>query len=662
MAKLTPSRFWIDDTPGEFVPGHVIDVRLTRGFGYHTFSLKVREGWRCDEELQQKKNAVTLKFECAAENVTQATSLESEEWYILARRALEWGWVEYTFADQRWHKRHNKLTKQYNVISYGSKYRKDSLYAASRPWTCLEAAEDALTALGFQVVIDPKLPQHLRNVKLPDNLGNSEAAGFFGASLPEFGPLMLEPIRCDPVPTLDGKLMITDRVREQSKDLKGYIHIGGQVREADVHWQKPKKLIVEFEKRIERRWEYSEGQTAARNAVSPAIENVAPRWDADSPDAGGGFIPLGDVGDSANDALIPLLNLRLTFDSPMSLAGIKSFFMAPSLYDTEKGSLTPEQVGKLRIAEGLLRENWRRTFKVKVSQTDTDDIRARWAQPEIGRLQADGTNRPDGAVFMDYVVDLRYPQRKAGEHALQAVFSENISYSTTRPAPFKAEWLDKSELIFQIRENNPTFHKRGYYPGALRGRGKCYAGLTPSGAQVSMQEVIRGRAKLAIDSNVDFTDTFRLTVYWHGLFLGAPLLGGAGYARTHKVEKALFPSGPVDSLTLRCESLTANFGYNGTFPGELLNGTELDDKAREMQRETKAALTQGRAGVMRHGGLDVLAVGGFSVGGDIHEIAILVGQRAAFSIDTHITVLPGARLSPAPVFTREPGRKAEAVL
>lgn len=652
MAKLTPSRFWIDDTPGEFVPGHVIDVRLARGFGYHTFSLKVREGWRCDSELQQKKNAVTLKFECAAENVTQATALEFEEWYILARRALEWGWVEYTFADQRWMHRHNKLTAQYNIVSYGGKHRKDSLKGGTRPWTCIDAAEDALTKLGFDVIIDPKLPQHLLSRELPDNLGNSDAGGFVGASLPEFGPLMLEPVRCDVVPTQDGKLMITDRVREASKDLKGYIHIGGQVREADVHWQKPKKLIVEFEKRIERRWTYDEtGATSATDQVTPQLENVAPRWDADRPDEIDRFVPIGDVGDPVSNALIPLLNLRLTYDSPMSLARLKALFMAPTLYDTEKGSLTPEQVGKLRIAEGYLREHYRRTFRVKQSISDVENVRARWARPEIGRLQSDGTNKPDGAVFMDYTVDLRYPQRRAGESALQAAFSENITYSLGRPAPFKAEWIDKSESIFALRENNPTFHKRGYYPGLLTGRGKHYG---------NMKEVLRGK-KLAIDSTVDFRDDFKLTVYWHGIFLGAPL-GSERYARTHKVEKALFPSGPVDSLTLRCDSLTANFGYDGTFPGELLNGTELDEKARELQRETKDALTQGRAGVMRHGGLDVLAVGKFHVGGDIHEIAILVGQRAAFSIDTHITVLPGARLLPAPVFTREPGRKAEAVL
>jgi hypothetical protein len=656
MATLTPSRFWIDGTPGEFVPGQVIDVRLARGYGYHTFTLKVREGWRCDSELQQKQNAVTLKFECAAQNVTQATSIECKEWYILARRALEWGWVEYTFADQRWHKRHNKLTAQYNIISYGSKYRKDSLYAASRAWTCLEAAEDALQQLGFQVTIDPKLPQHLRSVTLPDNLGNSEAGGFFGASLPEFGPLMLEPIRCDMVPTLDGKLMITDRVREQSKDLKGYVHIGGQVREADVHWQKPKKLIVEFEKRVERRWTFTEVSGTATaspgDPLTPQLDNVAPRWDADDPDSIDGFVPIGDVGGYAAYDLIPLLNLRLTFAGVVSLLVLKNHFMAPTLYNTESATITPKQLGKLRIAEALLREHWRRTFRVRVSTTAIDDVRSRYAHPEIGRLQEDGTNRPDGAVFCDYVVDLRYPQRRAGDHPLNAVFSENVAYSQARPAPFSARWIDRGDLVFQLVEGAPRFNKRAYYPGLLDGKGKHYGDI---------KNVIRGKAKLAIDSSVKFRNNFTLVVYWHALFLGLPGSQARQYQRTHKVEKLLFGNGEVDSLTLRCESMTANFGYDGTFPGALLNSPALADEAIRMQRETRDALTQGRAGIMRHGGLDVLAVGGFHVAGDIHEVAILVGQRAAFSIDTHITVLPGARLYPAPVYTRTPARKAEAL-
>jgi hypothetical protein len=45
------------------------------------------------------------------------------------------------------------------------------------------------------------------------------------------------------------------------------------------------------------------------------------------------------------------------------------------------------------------------------------------------------------------------------------------------------------------------------------------------------------------------------------------------------------------------------------------------------------------------------------VGGDIHELAVVIGKRGPASIDTEIVVLPGARIPPAPVFTREPGKK-----
>lgn len=656
MSALTPSRYWIDDTPGEFVPGHVINVRLTRGYAPYTFTIKCREDWRCDTELKLKTNAVKLKFECAASTVTSATVFQLENWHIIARRALEWGWVEYTFADVRWLMRHNKLTAQFNIMSYGGKRRKDSLFAFSRPWTCLEAAEFALKDLGFDVELDPKLPAPLASVQLPDNLGNSEAGGFFGASLAEFGPLLLEPLRCDVVPTAGGKLRITDRVHEASKDLENFIHIGGQARESDVHWQKPKKLIVEFEKRVERRWTFTEVSGTATaspgDPLTPQLDNVAPRWDADDPDSIDGFVPIGDVGGYAAYDLIPLLNLRLTFAGVVSLLVLKNHFMAPTLYNTESATITPEQVGKLRIAEALLREHWRRTFRVRVSTTAIDDVRSRYAHPEIGRLQEDGTNRPDGAVFCDYVVDLRYPQRRVGDHPLAAVFSENVAYSQARPAPFSARWIDRGDLVFQLVEGAPRFNKRAYYPGLLDGKGKHYGDI---------KNVIRGKAKLAIDSSVKFRNDFTLVVYWNALFLGLPGSQARQYQRTHKIEKLLFGNGEVDSLTLRCESMTANFGYDGTFPGSLLNGPALTEEAIRMQRETRDALTQGRAGTMRHGGVDVLAIGAYAVGGDIHEVAIVVGARAAFSIDTHVTVLPGARLHPAPVHTREPARKAEAV-
>lgn len=649
--NITPSKFWIGETPGEFVPGRMIDLRLVRGFGYHTFKLVCREGWRCDTELEAKKNPISIKLECAAEIVSQKTQLEFENWHILSRRALEWGWVEYEIADHRWLHRHNKLTAQYNIVSYGNKRRKDSLYAASRPWTCIEAANAALRDLGFDVVVDPKLPAHLNTIQLPDNLGDFAGGGFMGASLQEFGPLLLEPVRCDIVPTLDGKLLITDRVREASKDLKGYIHIGGQIRAANVKWQKPKKLRHEFAKRIERRWEFTEG-TAAANALSPAIENVAPKWDADHPDDSKGFIVFGDANEP--DSFIALLNARLgSFDTPLTVAGIKSLFMAPSIYDTTRDNQTAEQVAKLMVAESLVRENWRRTFRVKVSSTSIDDIRARWARPEIGRLQADGTNKAEGAVFMDYVVDLRFGQRRAGEHPFEAAFSENIRYSFSTPAPFTAKWLDRGELIFQIAGNGPSFYKRGYLPGQLRGRGKHYG---------EWDKVKRG-AKLALDSNVDFNDSFRLAVYWHALYMGPPVgYTGPQYARSHIIEKTLFEDGDVESLTLRCDSLIANFAYDGTFPGSLLNGSELEEETRRVVREVKDALTQGRAGPSRHGGVDVLAKGKFTPQGDIHEVAVIIGQRSASSIDTHITVMPGARLLPKPVFTREPGQLAEAIL
>ena len=93
-------------------------------------------------------------------------------------------------------------------------------------------------------------------------------------------------------------------------------------------------------------------------------------------------------------------------------------------------------------------------------------------------------------------------------------------------------------------------------------------------------------------------------------------------------------------------------------PGLGASGRRHDDHHTAVRGRER----HGRPRPARHGGVDVLAKGKFTPQGDIHEVAVIIGQRSASSIDTHITVMPGARLLPKPVFAREPGQLAEAIL
>lgn len=662
---IRASGFWINDIPGEFAPGKTIDIRYTRGTTPYSFSFVVREGREADGKLLPLKNPVAIKIECASANSRGKRSITLKGWYILSRRGMEDGWVQYELVDGRWRQQFNKLTAQYNIKSYGGEYRADSLNGKS-PWKALEAAKDALTKLGYTLG-KMDVPADLQTVQLPDNLGNSDAGGYATEDQYRFQPQMLEPLRCDTVFDKDGRLMITDRATVRSDKLKKFIRTGGNVSTADVHWQKPKTLVMEAQKKVERRFRFLEfGATTSPDKVNPQIENVIPNWNPADPDAKLEYVNIEDWFDILNGALsTPGTGGTDANGDPRTVGGsdfakfigmsidkLRDVFMAPSLYPVnDSDELTSQDLAILDAAEGLMREHWRLVFRVvPVSDDPASQARARYAGVEINRLGADGTASPDGAVFMDYVVDLRHGQRKKGENPLNATFSENVRFSISKPAPFAAKMLDPDTLVFELVPKKAKFHQKGYYPGLLE---------TPK-SHGNMQAALRGQ-DITNDVCARFDSRFELVVYWFGLWAGS-IEGGEQFARTHKVRQSLYPDGEIDELVLRCDELTANFGYtDGTFPGALLNGPQLNEKCTQLNKQVKQMLDQKNAGISRHGGIDVLVDGKVWVGGDIHEIAIRIGERAPASIDTIVTVLPGARREPEPVFTSEPGKKSKRI-
>lgn len=653
MAWIVSSKLWINDVPGEFVAGQQIPILYTRGTVPHKFTMSVREEKHADGSLRALKNPVTIKVECADATVTQKAEIEFKGWYILSRRQGEWGWVTYQFADARWFHAHQKFTGDFNILTNGDTYRRNSLHGRS-PWTCIDAAVEVLEKLGYKASVDPKIDPSLRAAVLPDNLGNSEGGGFFAASLSEVIPVLLEHVGCDITHAQDGSIMVVDRVTERSEGLKKYINTGGGVSKADVHWQKPKMITVAFEKRVERKFDYTESSQSNERATSaggrpggvvPELENVTPDW---SPEASGPVSDLREIG--AWLASLPSPYSELAGPSDDRMARVREFFMAPSMYNTERSD--DEVTARIKsIVEGFVRDNWRLTYRVRmdrqgIAQGSIEDVRSRFARPELGRLNRDGTGRRDGAVFMDYTIMLRRPQRLPGEHLLMSTFSQGVEYSLTKPAPFTAEWLDRGEMVFKLSPSKAMAHQAGYLPGRLT-KDKGYI---PQGG--SLIDVINGRAKLVLDATCDFLSSFRLAVFWHALYVGD---GPGDYSRTYEVSDTGFADGEVPELVLRGEGLTANFEYvqaTGRFPGRLLNLYELQERAKQLREEIIAALDQGKAGISRHGGVDVLTKGNYWVGGDIHEVGVIIGARASFSIDTYITVLPGAR-KPAPkVFTQ----------
>lgn len=664
MGVITPTRFSVDGVPVDFIDGAPIEITISRGVMPSTFGVIVARDGTADKALRVKRNPVTLKIECADHTTVGKDEIELQEWYIVSRREREQGMVQYVIADVRWAKSYNKLTAEYNIVSYGGAYRYRSLNK-NAPWKAVLAAEDALKKLGYTVAELGDVRFSVGTIPLPDNLGNDEqGGGWVSAPQEDAIPPMLEGASCDPVPTSDGKLAIVDRFTENSKNLQQYAMAVGDVAATDATWQEPAEIIVPFRKRIERMLHYQEvgsrqTTSSSDSEVDVGVDNVMPDWRPmeDKPVA-----TVKTIADWMNDT--DLYGIKYLGGS---LAKFRQVYLKRVTFNPE-GSLTPQQIAALFNAESLVRKCFWLWFRIRpYTNTKTDDVRGKYADIKLERLQKDGTGKP-GAVYMDYTRKLNIGRYKtAARNPLNAVFSENVSMrrswlaqagvrpAPVDPAPASARWIDREGLVFEISFEKPdSIQVGGYLPGHL---------VTPVGiSQNDFQNAKNGTAPFVTDDSVALKDSFEMAVFWHGLWTG----DGAGeMSRTYNHKVAGAPSAKGrPTLTTGCVmDVTANYAYDsengGKFPGVLLNQKELAARAQDIAREIKDSLKQKRAGISTHVGIGVLTRGKVWVAGDIHEIKIIINGRKPGSVETRVTVLPGKR----PVVTGPiTGRRGEAAM
>lgn len=637
MSQIAPTKLLINGVTMPFVPGAPFELAFTRGPDWHVAELVVGEGSDADKKLQKMSGAVTITIECSDRSVVGKDSKKFKEWYILSRKGKEQGFAVYQLADVRWRQNHEKLTAQYNVVSYGGKYRKDSLRNGA-VWKAYDAVQDALEKLGFTVANNPKLDAAVKTIQLPDNLGNSEGGGWVGATLAEALPPMLEAIHCDIVPDADGKIMIVDRSTDALPALKDFLKASGRVSDLENHWQKPREIDALFERRIERRAEYTEdSHNTSSGRYDPGLENVIPEYN----DTSGRPV-------EKHTELTAYVAQRF-----MGLQYILQRWTRVRMFDVN-GGFNAAALLKMQTIETLVRQCFRRRFRFVTRDSLFDDVRARYAMIELGRLKADGTNAPD-AAYLDYTEDLRFFDlaNPATDNPLTAVTTRSVPISDTVPAPFTARWVDRENLIFHLESNTPDrAHIKDYFPGLLS---------RPRGFGGTLKEALRG-GKLELDTTVSLTPRFRLKVFWHGLFVGNPV---QGKSRAHNVRVPAFSDGEIDRLTLRLDtSLTANFGYDGSWPGTLLNKAALEARAKDLAKDAMASMEAGESGVSVHAGIDVLTRGKAWVNGTAHSLSIVVNARKPGSVETRITVLPGRRAKAQPVFTgvRAEGSKSRRIL
>jgi len=610
LARTPANEFRIIPSSGAAIPlqwRKPFAINLQRGPDPATFELHFT-----DPVLDKVKNPVSLEIKTSTAQNRSAT-LKLAKWYVIGRRVTAVGDYVYTLADVRWKGRYEKLTKPegYNVRVAGGSYRPESLDDGN-PWTVIKAVTDALERLGYEV--DEKLSTVDKAVLLPDTIGTTKGGGWFAAPQTLFIPAMLETVRGDITITTEGKVAIVDRRKTQKVDFARYGAIAGVsgLGKRMLKWAIPKEIKVLFQRRNEGRIEYQEGGTVADNPREIRVRNVLPDVDLTAPTA--------PVSDWAN--LLQYARARLG----LSASSIQQKFMAPRLSggSGDPGD-TARSIGQKALAESLVREHWRRTFQM----SDNEALKGH-ADIQLGRLLADGSTSTAG-VAMNYVKRLRYGAKDDEQApAFEARFTANVAF--TNPAPFVAQWLDRPQRVFTLSYDQSDFETLKVWPGAFD--------QPASFNRKQLRKMLQG-SPIQPETNCQFTDNYRLQVYWHGLQVQEIGAADPRYIHTYKVSGlSEQPEGPT--LYVEAEDMTANYGYSvlGNLSGELLNESELRERGEFVGEQIAETYRQQRSGVVRFPGIEPLAKNAVRVGGEILGITIQVGQQALYDIYTTAVYQP----------------------
>lgn len=646
MTLPASTKATINGAPIPNMDGNVVKIRYVPGINWQTFSVVSGVGDEFDKAMQRvkKDGAVTIEIECADPTVSGSEKITLKGWHLIKRKVREATHksaqlVEYQFADVRWRKNFNKLTASYNIVSYGGRYREDTLYNKITPWRVWQAAFDALKELKYDVKIDID-DQDCYRPQLPDNMSNAKGGGFVEARQDFALPPILEAAALNMVPNGDGGVNITDRHSERSKDLKKYLQFAGGAEKAKLQWQFPKYIVVPFPKRIERLGSFDEDAraTSSSNEYDVPIENVIPKW------VPGTSLSVEDHQEI--DTYLLTRYLEGNWPGPNRMAHVRKHYLHKRMFDLHNPNLTTTAKVNMEVIEQLVRSCFRKRYRFKTpdltgSIKSTDELRARYADLQLGRLKKDGTTRKD-SVYCDYVRDDRFgrlPSR--GANAIDQVFSDNIPYTPLKAAPFTTEWLPggREDLIFELIPDKPdSIDVVSYIPGRLN-KDKNY--------DFKVRPI-----RIELDDTVELTDDFKMEFHYHGLWVYD---GKGDLSRTYEVKLASgLQNAGVEEMTAEIvQDMTANYSFVATasFPGRLMNRGELKTRADQVREEIVQSYKQGRAGIVRCAGINVLTKGKVWVGGDISAIEIVIGSKGWGSVETHVHVMPGRRPDVEPVFT-----------
>lgn len=648
MGELTTG-VWINDVPVEFAAP--FELRLSRG----------HEPWRAeipvsDDRFDDLDNPITIRFR-APDDRGNMVETEWQGWHIVQKATKDEGLYSLIVADGRWRAEREKITVSYNIRWWGEvdSYQQHSLNDG-QPWLAYDAIKDALERFGLELEDNPYLPQAVKNVVLPDNISISEGGGFRAASMAEVMPRLLETIRCDMVWTPSGKIMIVDRSSKEagSENLLGYRAIGGRAGVRDNSWSRPEKVVLLFARRLEVALEYDEEELFRGTSSGgdfyelpkQEVEMVIPRIDFDAID-NLGLNPLFEniSHDEWYDVVSDVMN--------KNRAWALKHMMKPRLFPFEANAAgnkkTAEQFFREQIMESLMKETYRRRFRVKKIKVGDTELTRKVADLQMGRVQPDGTTKSEANVFMDYVRINRFSQYPPGKgptnggSVFDAQFSDNIAFNEDVPAPFEASWItaEVADLMFEVSPLRKRLLDVEYWPGQLE----------ESLRYGDIQDIVAGQPLGPVESTMELDGEFRMRVITHGLLIDevdgvgrdyeldvTDLAGFIGKLDEPELRKDRF--GPP--LYIRVDDMTVNHEYDGTFPGRINNAALLVERAEHVAKEINQTYKAARFGAVTYEGIESI-VNGVTTNGDLFDTVVQVGYDAPHTITTTYMIMPEIR-------------------
>jgi hypothetical protein len=450
------------------------------------------------------------------------------------------------------------------------------------------------------------------------------------------GPILAFNGDLDLVPTQDGSLLIVDKYTDTVS--------ARQLNSLNPEWttaagpddrgpERPSMVIYTFGKRVERRFRYIEEApvTGTLPVFDTGVENVIPAYQSD---------------DGADHEELFTYIFR---ESAYNRREVLRRALIPGFYPWTQtrfiARLLAQGAGfhaKLQHIAGHMPSVFRARYRIRLD-TAQGEVLQPYVDLQLGHLKPDGTTQDGGSVYMDYTRHLRFsnasPHERLQDDVLNQVFSENVAYSSSNPAPFTARWLvgtDK-ELIFEVTPDRAVRHYRYFLPGTL---------LTPMRYPTGA-EMQRGVPWGVIEATMALSSDFRMDVVYNGYQVedrpDDPL--------RYEIQMTMDGSSLVP-LRWPVEEVEALINERG----ELINEDVLNEVIDHYHKQLEKNYENNRHGTLKFPGLLPERIG---VRGIIHSKFINVGHEEDHSISTMLHIASGIDgFKPFPVnFKGVPPRK-----